>query len=411
MWHTQRCEGYMVGVLEKGHCLQGNIHYYADHKNTRYSYTQIEDKDTDTYTDKGTDTKTELNTETLIKKNLVFFLDHYKLPLSAILFTFGTTGNVILIIIITCNKDMRSVPNMYILNLAVSDIIFLSVRFPPAVPGLVIWQSGDIMCIFFSFCRRMSVLLTAYSIAVLSIQRYMVTVYPLQVRVFSQPTWLATGATICGVWIVAALFAILSFLTKDICGGSLFVWLTNYYQRVAVFSVLVSCVLPLCVIAFSYIMTFCHLSKSRFSLSEQTKNARQNTRKNTAKVVLGLTLVFLFSYLPSQFYEMCLVLSINFDNSDDEILKELDVATNLAPILSILDLSLYINSCLNPVALFCTSLAFRRHFKRYLTCWCKTKSPPTDFELTRRNWVYNLSRYFLTTQLGNVFHLNVFIII
>jgi len=65
-------KGIWWGVLEKGHCLQGNIHYYADYKNARYSYTQIEVKDTHTYTDKGTDTKTELNTEKLIKKNLVF---------------------------------------------------------------------------------------------------------------------------------------------------------------------------------------------------------------------------------------------------------------------------------------------------------------------------------------------------
>jgi hypothetical protein len=186
------------------------------------------------------------------------------------------------------------------------------------------------------------------------------------------------------VWIVAALFAVPSVLTKDFCGSSIFVWLTNYYQRVAIFYVLVFCVFPLCVIAFSYIMTFCHLSKSRFSLTE-THNARQNTRKNTAKVVLGLTVVFLFSYLPSHIYEMFLVLSINFDKSDYEIVKEFEVISNLAHILSVLDLFLSINSCLNPVALFCTSLAFRRHFKRYLTCCCKTKSHPTDFELTRRN--------------------------
>jgi hypothetical protein len=205
-------KGIWWGVLEKGHCLQGKLHYYADHKNTRYSYTQIEDKDTDTYTDKGTDTKTELNTETLIKNNLVFFLDHYKLPLSAILFTFGTTGNFILIIIITRNKDMRAVLNMYILNLAISDIIFLSVLFSLAVPGFVIWQSGDIMCIFFSFCRRMSALLTAYSIAVLSIQRYMVTVYPLQVRVFSSQHGLLLGLQFveCGLWLYYSQFFLFS---------------------------------------------------------------------------------------------------------------------------------------------------------------------------------------------------------
>jgi hypothetical protein len=46
---------------------------------------------------------------------------------------------------------------------------------------------------------------------------------------------------------------------------------------------------------------------------------------------------------------------------------------------------LLINSCLNPVALFSTSSPFRQHLKRYLTCFCKTNSTPTDFELTRRN--------------------------
>jgi hypothetical protein len=53
-------------------------------------------------------------------------------------------------------------------------------------------------------------------------------------------------------------------------------------------------------------------------------------------------------------------------------------------IMSILKHFLSINPCLNPVALFCASLAFRGQLKRYLTCCCKAKSPPNDFELTRR---------------------------
>jgi hypothetical protein len=278
-----------------------------------------------------TDTKTELNTETVIKKNVDIFLHHYKLPLSAILFIFGTTGNVIIIIIITCNKEMRTVPNMYILNLAINDIIYLTILLCEALPGSVIRLNGD-MCVFFSFWRRVSVVLTAYSIAVLSIQRYRVTACPLQVRFSSQPTWRDTGAAICAVWTVAALFAIPPVFTKDYCGSSIFVWITNYYQRVTIFYVLGFCVFPLCVIAFSYIMTFCHLLKRRFSLSE-THNALQNTRRNTGKVVLGLTVVFVFSYLPSHIYEMYLVLSINFEKSDDELLKEFEVASNLAQIM------------------------------------------------------------------------------
>jgi hypothetical protein len=186
------------------------------------------------------------------------------------------------------------------------------------------------------------------------------------------------------VWIVAALFAIPSARAREICGGSMFLYLIKYYQRVSIFSVLVSCVLPLCVIAFCYVMTSRHLLKSHFSLSE-TQNSRQNTRKNTAKVVLGLTVVFLFSYVPYHIYTTFLYLSINFENPFEEIYKELNWAYDLGSLQPILDILLSINSCLNPVALFCTGHAFRTHLKRYLTCCCKTKSPPTDFELARRN--------------------------
>jgi hypothetical protein len=369
------------GVLEKGQCLQDNIHYYGDYKNTSYSYKLIDNLDMDTKTDTDTEIKTWKNVTSVVKQ--------YVLPVSAILFIFGTTGNVILIIIITCNKDMRTVPNMYILNLAVSDMIYLTVLFLDAwgYRISVTWLRDGIGCAFFAFCYRMSVSLTAYSVAVLSIQRYRVTVNPLQVHVSSQPTWRGTGAIICGVWIVAAFFTIPTARSQYFCHISSLLWLTNYYHYFLVFQLLVSCVFPLCVIAFSYIIAACHLVEISCSVSEETQNSQLNTRKNTAKVVLGLTVVFLISYVPFHIAEMYLYYSINFHNSHilAKVIEMMDSAPYLVEIMFCLKLILSINSCLNPVALFCTSLAFRRHFKRYLTCCWKTKSPPTVFELTRRN--------------------------
>jgi len=279
---------------------------------------------------------------------------------------------------------MRTVPNMYILNLAISDIIYLTVLFSTILIDSDKWID-DGMYISFSFCFHMSISLTAYSIVVLGFQRYRVTVYPLHVRFSSQPTWRTTGARICGVWIVAALFAIPSARKYFNCGFSFFLFLSYYYHRVAIFRLLVSCILPLCVIAFFYIMLSCHLLKSRYSLSEETQKARLNKRKNTTKVLLGLTLVFMFSYLPFQIIETYAAFKIIWENPLTEIMKIIGEFENLSILTSLLDIFLSINSCLNPVALFCTSLAFRRHFKRYLTCCCKSKSPPTDLELKRRN--------------------------
>jgi hypothetical protein len=62
-------------------------------------------------------------------ENVSSFFYQYKLLVPSVLVIFGTTSNAILIIIITCNKDMRTVPNMYILSLAVSDMIYLTVLF------------------------------------------------------------------------------------------------------------------------------------------------------------------------------------------------------------------------------------------------------------------------------------------
>jgi Leucine-rich repeat (LRR) protein len=364
-------KGIWWGVLEKGECLQDNIQYYGDYKNSRYSSTHIEDMDKDTKMDTHTVNEQRKSADSVVKQ--------YELPVSAVLLIFGTTGNVILIIIIICNKDMRNVPNMYIFNLAISDIIYLTVLFLRALTERisVTWLSGEISCAFFSFWYEMSVKLTAYSVAVLSIQRYRVIVNPLSVHVSSQPTWRGTGAIICGVWILAALFTVPAARLEFICSISVLLSLTNYYQQYRLFHLLVSCVFPLCVIAFSYIMSARHLVKSSCSFSEGTQNHQRNTRTSTAKIVLGLTVVFLISYVPHHTLQTYFFYSINFHNTLEELAEEFFSINNLLDVLPITKLLLSINSCLNPVALFCTSLAFRRHFKRYLICCCKTKSPPT----------------------------------
>jgi hypothetical protein len=186
------------------------------------------------------------------------------------------------------------------------------------------------------------------------------------------------------MWIVAALFSLPAALSRNLCFASIFLFFTKYYHRVALFHLLVFCVLPVSVITFTYIMTAHHLLKSSTPISEETQNPQLNKRKNTAKVVLGLTVVFLISYVPSDIYQMYLFSRKVLDISNAQFPDELGVFVGLEEIEPIANVLLPLNPCLNPVAVFCTSLAFRRQFRRYLTCFCKAKSPPTDVELTRR---------------------------
>jgi hypothetical protein len=370
--------GMWWGVLERGQCLQGDIQYWGDYRNTGYKYIPIEGINKDTNAD--------INKKHVFHAPLHAAAEQYVLSVSAVLFIIGAIGNV-MIIIITCSKELRSVPNMYILTLAVSDIIYLMVLFLGVLRyGISItWLRGEISCKFIAFCDRMSVGLTAYCVAVISFQRYRVIVNPLHVHASSQPTWRNTGVIICGLWIVAALFAIPAALSTLLCRFSELLWLKSYYLCLALFHLSVSCVFPLCVIAFSYIMTARHLLKRADSLFADTQNPQLNTRTNTAKVVLALIVIFLISYVPHHIWVVYFFFSVNAQNFADEWDVGFGRDANSFDIMPILKLLLSINSCLNPVALFCTSHAFRRQFKRYLICCCETKSPSNEFELTKRN--------------------------
>jgi Leucine-rich repeat (LRR) protein len=353
-------QGMWWGVLEKGWCFQDKIQYYEGYKNTNYNYSP--------------------NERVNKYKSIILPLNQYEVQVYAAPFIFGTTSNAIILIIITCNKDMRTVPNMYILNLAISDMIYLTVLFLEACANTLTtkWIQGDCMCILFPFFRRLSVGLSAYSVAMLSIQRYRVTVNPLDILISSKPTWRSTGIAILVVWIVAAILSVPSALSKYSCNKYIVLEHLTYYQRVVIFELLVSCVSPLCVIAFSYIMTARSLVESSCRISEGTQNPQINTRKNTVKIVTALTFVFLISYVPYHAFWTYFVYTTRPYEAANKIVFEEEYKLEYMYLVSSCLLS--INSCLNPVALFCTSHAFRRQYKRYLTCCFKANSTPTDLE-------------------------------
>jgi hypothetical protein len=207
----------------------------------------------------------------------------------------------------------------------------------------------------------------------------------LHVLVSSQPPWSSTGATICGVWIAAELSAVPEVRSSRVCGVTYVFGITNFYLYVVIFNALVYCVIPLCLIAFCYIMASRHLLKDSCAISEGTQKPQLNTRKITAKDLLGLIIAVLISCVPYNIWKKFSIFSITSEISGSTIKDKIDWSINFLYVDTIADILILINYCLNPVALFCNSLAFRKQFKRHLTCRCKTNSPPTDFQLTRRN--------------------------
>ncbi|XP_069696525.1 uncharacterized protein [Periplaneta americana] len=280
-----------------------------------------------------------------------------------LLFIFGTVGNVAVLVVIICNSEMHTVPNIYILNLAVSDLILLTMNTILSYINAESesWQLGEVCCKMFGFFRHSSIGVSAYLISVMSIQRYQVISKPLHSRHQSM-TRIVTISTILGVWAICSLFAIpytLAMHVDDVC--SVYdSW--KYFQKVVVFGLVVFCILPLGVTACMYCLAARHLMRSTNIESGEIHN-KGNSRRSTARIVLGFTVVFVISFLP---YHILLtyIFRAEFDYPD-EIYYMFTVSMYL----------LIFNSCFNPVALCCSSTCYRRYFKNYLLKCFRRKSP------------------------------------
>ena len=108
---------------------------------------------------------------------------------------------------------------------------------------------------------------------------------------------------------------------------------------------------------------------SQLRSSMRANNRQLEGRKRVAWVVLSLVFIFVVCWLPRHVY----LFWFNYGYGN------YDTAWHIFKISGFC-LS-FINSCVNPFALYLLSHQFRRYFNRYLCCCCRRAHAP-DFEQT-----------------------------
>ncbi|KAK6629560.1 hypothetical protein RUM43_003377 [Polyplax serrata] len=304
----------------------------------------------------------------------------YILPiLFFIIFVIGTLGNGTLIRIFIKHRNMRTVPNTYIFSLALGDllVILTSVPFTSTVFTVESWPYGSLLC---KSAKDVSVGVSVFTLTALSANRFFAIVDPLKRYHSGGYRNGATAFTIVIVtiiWIISILLAtpaaMFSFLkeiqiTKErsiqVCypfPDELGAW---YPKTVVMTRFIVYYALPLFIIAFFYILMARHLVLSTHNLpGESGRQAR--ARKKVAKMVSAFVFIFALCFLPHHVYMLWFHNNPNFNRDYNAFWHA----------LKIVGFSLgYINSCINPIALFCVSGTFRKYFYKYLFCCCKRSS-------------------------------------
>ncbi|KAL1373745.1 hypothetical protein pipiens_005099, partial [Culex pipiens pipiens] len=112
------------------------------------------------------------------------FQNNLIIPLYAVIFLLSVIGNLLVILTLAQNKRMRTVTNVYLLNLAISDLLLGVFCMPFTLVGQVLRKFifGSIMCKLIPYFQAVSVSVAVWTLVAISLERYFAICRPLTSR-------------------------------------------------------------------------------------------------------------------------------------------------------------------------------------------------------------------------------------
>ncbi|KAM4632583.1 somatostatin receptor type 5-like [Discoglossus pictus] len=289
--------------------------------------------------------------------------------MSTILMTFiyllvcviGLSGNTLVIYVVLRYAKMKTVTNIYILNLAVADVLFmLGLPFIATQNAISYWPFGTFLCRLVMTVDGINQFTSIFCLTVMSIDRYLAVVHPIKSTKWRRPR--VAKLISATVWTVSFLVVlpviIFSDVQKDLNTCNI-----NWPEPVTIWSaafIIYTSVLgffgPLLVIVLCYLLIVIKVKSSGLRVGSTRR--RKSERKVTRMVVI-IVAVFVFCWLP--FY-ITNIVNLAFIVPDEPA---------FAGIYFFVVILSYANSCANPILYGFLSDNFKQSFQKVL---CLRKS-------------------------------------
>ncbi|CAK6445724.1 unnamed protein product, partial [Pipistrellus nathusii] len=312
----------------------------------------------------------------------VWSVDAWLVPLFfGALMLLGLTGNSLVIFVICRHKQMRTVTNFYIANLAVTDVTFLlcCVPFTALLYPLPAWVLGDFMCKFVNYIQQVSVQATCATLTAMSVDRWYVTVFPLRALHRRTPR-LALSVSL-GIWVGSAAVSAPVLALHRLSPGPRTYCSEAFPSRAlerafALYNLLALYLLPLAATCACYGAMLRHLGRAALSPAP-ADSSRQGqmlaeradvVRARVSRLVAAVVLLFAVCWGPIQLF---LVLQALGPSGSWHPRSYAAYALKIwAHCMS------YSNSALNPLLYAFLGAHFRRALRRVCACAARAPSGP-----------------------------------
>ncbi|XP_069674047.1 toll-like receptor 6 [Periplaneta americana] len=297
-----------------------------------------------------------------------------------IIFSTGILLNLMLLIVFIKHPKIRRGPNIYVLNLAIGDILSLVVNIAISYfdDRHVTWDLDTVFCKLFMGMRDVSVGLNIFSVVALCGHRYRLVVNSLAKRtgVFGLKKSTTKMLSLVFIWALSIGLAFPAFLTAKVDYMCLYSDpAVEYIQRTWSIQLFVYCVVPICTVTFLSARTALILKSSAQKIpGEQRMDWQILTRARFANMIIALTVIMCVSYIPNYLIRVLVVWCV------------IEPQSSLVFYLSFISYCLFFcSSCFNPLAFLWVSPRFRNIVCSYVKCCYKNESDTRNQQISCRN--------------------------
>ncbi|XP_017773275.1 PREDICTED: cholecystokinin receptor-like [Nicrophorus vespilloides] len=105
-----------------------------------------------------------------------------QIPLYTVIFLLAVVGNTLVIVTLVQNQRMRTITNLFLLNLAISDLLLGVLCMPFTLIGALLrdFVFGEVMCKLLPFLQACSVSVGVWTLVAISVERYYAICHPLR---------------------------------------------------------------------------------------------------------------------------------------------------------------------------------------------------------------------------------------
>ncbi|XP_053973492.1 prolactin-releasing peptide receptor-like [Hylaeus volcanicus] len=288
------------------------------------------------------------------------------------IFVLGVFGNALVCFVVARNRQMQTVTNLFITNLALSDVLLcvLAVPFTPLYTFLGGWIFGKTLCHLVPYAQGVSVYISTLTLSSIAIDRFMVIIYPFHPRMKID----VCLAVIVGIWIVALLVTLPYGLYMHLEEPYAFCeehWPSERFRKIfsSVTSIL-QFVLPFFVIAFCYTRISIKLndrirSKPGTKIPNKSKEADRERKRRTNRMLIAMVTIFAISWLP-----------LNIINVVDDFYSAANDWSYYRLCFFMTHCLAMSSTCYNPFLYAWLNENFRKEFKQVLPCFSSTANAP-----------------------------------